>query len=110
MVRPSASSSSLIQSRPIDQLINLKDKNAREPNIEFPRIAFPTIIFSLRIKLLRLHCEGATAIAVSLCWTILLAGSNSAGGASVSASAAVQAGVGIDRVDVAFLDCIGGAY
>ena len=61
-------------------------------------------------KLLRLHCEGATAIAVSLCWTLLLAGSNSAGGASVSASAAVQAGVGIDRVDVAFLDCIGGAY
>jgi hypothetical protein len=40
----------------------------------------------------------------------LLAGSNCASGASVSTGAAVQAGVGIDRIDVAFLDCIGGAY
>ena len=40
----------------------------------------------------------------------LLAGSDSASGASVSASATIQAGVGIDRIDVAFLDCVGGAY
>ena len=41
---------------------------------------------------------------------VLLSGSDSAGGASVCASTAVEAGVGIDRIDVAFLDSIGGTY
>jgi len=40
----------------------------------------------------------------------LLARGNSTGGASVSASTAIQAGIGIDRIDVAFLDGIGGTY
>ena len=40
----------------------------------------------------------------------LFAGSDCTSGASVSASTAVQAGVGIDRIDVAFLDCVGGTY
>ena len=75
-----------------------------------PRALFFITVGHGKIKLLRLHHKGATAIAVSFVGSILLAGSNSASGASVSASAAVQAGVGIDRVDVAFLDCVGGAY
>ena len=49
-------------------------------------------------------------ILFSVLCRVLLAGSDSTGGASVSASAAVEAGVGIDRIDVAFLDGIGGTY
>jgi len=40
----------------------------------------------------------------------LFARSNCASGASVCTSAAVQAGVGIDLVDVALADCVGGTY
>jgi len=50
---------------------------------------------------------------LSCCFDVvseLFAGSDCTSGASVSASAAVEAGVGIDRIDVAFLDSVGGAY
>ena len=40
----------------------------------------------------------------------LLAGSNSTSGASVGAGTAVEAGIGINRIDVTFLDSVGGTY
>ena len=58
----------------------------------------------------RLHRWGGVATYCSVCCVVLLAGSDSTGGASVSASATVEAGVGIDRIDVAFLDSVGGTY
>ena len=48
---------------------------------------------------------------IVLCFVVvLLAGSDSTSGASISASTAVEAGIGVDRIDVTFLDSVGGTY
>jgi len=75
-------------------------------------LAFPRDVIIARFiktELRPLHHEGDVA-ATTVFGFGLFARSNCTSGASVSTSAAVQAGVGIDRIDVAFLNCIGGTY
>ena len=45
-----------------------------------------------------------------VCCVVLLAGSNSTSGTCVGAGTAVEAGIGINRIDVTFLDSVGGTY
>ena len=72
-------------------------------------MALPRVVCWDRDKNIATAPRGAVAIIVVLC-TDLLAGSNCTCGANISAGTAVQTGIGVDLVDVAFDDGTGGAF
>ena len=77
-------------------------------------MALPRVVIGERDQstVIKQYCDHTAmgVAAITVFDNNLLAGSNCASGASICTSTAVQAGVGIDRIDVAFLDCVGGAY